>query len=41
MIYFEMKPYAVFLTVYQENTRNKAFMNVCLTFPKIYEVSQF
>ena len=29
MIYFEMKPYAVFLTVYQENTRNKAFMNVC------------
>ena len=29
MIYFEMKPYAVSLTVYQENTRNKAFTNVC------------
>ena len=39
MIYFERKPYAVFLTVCQEKTRNKAFANVCTLlydFSKIY-----
>ena len=45
MIYLEMKPDAVLLTVCQGKTRNKTFTNMSTLFydlkKKIYKVSQF